>query len=86
MKNGNKGTLAPEQGALASLVAKLPELPKTVRYYDDFDDCVRSIHDFSTIDVAEITTYGEVRRVDFNSFGIELSCLLRHLFFALGTH
>lgn len=83
MKNGNKGTLAPEQGVLASLVAKLPELPKTVRYYDDFDDCVRSIHDFSTIDVAEITTYGEVRRVDFNSFGIELSCLLRHLFFAL---
>lgn len=83
MEHENRGTPGPEQGVLASLVAELPELPRTVRYYDDFDDCVRSIHDFSTVDIVEITTYGEIRRVDFNSFGIELSCLLRHLFFAL---
>ncbi len=70
---------------LTSLVTSLPELPNTVRYYDDFDDCVRSIKQFASSETIEIIAYGDKRIIDFKSFGAGYDCLTKHLFFFLVT-
>ncbi|MFA5824991.1 MAG: site-specific integrase [Gallionellaceae bacterium] len=68
---------------LTSLAASLPELPHTVRYYDDFDDCVRSIQNFATCDSVVLYINGTPANFDFSEFGQDYSYFAKHLFFHL---
>ncbi|WP_197388891.1 hypothetical protein [Ralstonia pseudosolanacearum] len=49
---------------LERMVAALPELPPTIRYYDDFDDKPRSISEVRQTDVFELHINGRMYRLD----------------------
>ena len=65
---------------LPSLLASLPSLPKRVRYYDDFDEKVRSIEDFDSRDDLSFIS-GGVTPLNFSRLGQSYGCLAKHLFF-----
>lgn len=63
-----------------ALLASLPPLPSSVRYYDDFFDTYRSIRHPGALDHWPITTDGETHVIDFSIFG-DLKDLAKHLVF-----
>lgn len=65
---------------LLSLLTALPELPDVVRYYDDFDDKVRSIPNFGSLDACSVFINGTKVSVNFHRFGNFYDQLAKHLF------
>lgn len=63
---------------VAILLAALPPLPSSIRYYDDFFDTYRSIRHPRTLHQWPITTDGETHVIDFSIFG-NLEPLAKHL-------
>jgi integrase len=53
---------------LEQLLASLPPLPSVIRYYDDFDDVVRSITGPSQAPVFDIYRYGTLNRLNFDRY------------------
>lgn len=70
---------------LRQIVRQLPALPPLLRYYDDFDDTTRVIHDPSDAAVFALHVNGGVRHLDFSTYEQSYAMLLRHLFAHLLT-
>lgn len=69
-----------DQGVLCELCRLLPALPSVLRYYDDFDDAVRSIKNPAALAVFEISAFGKKFYVDFARLGEECSVIFKHIF------
>lgn len=68
------------------LYATLPKLPPLIRYYDDFDDRLRSIAEPAKLSRFELSINGVTTTVDFSRFDPRSELLFKHLFiFILGT-
>jgi len=74
--------LSPKE-VIHQVVKQLPPLPMVIRYYDDFDDTLRSIPDPENQNVFEVHFYGTKTHIDFNEFGDDFGTLLKHLFLFL---
>lgn len=85
MKKLNLNSPALKADFLSSLVASLHPLPGTVRYYDDFDEKVRSIENFDSGDDFDIFISGTKVRLNFLRFESDYGCLAKHLFFQFIT-
>lgn len=70
----------PHADPIDALLSALPTLPPTIRYYDDFDDCVRSIPTPVDVDVFEYKYDGQRGSFDFARFDNSCGRLLKHLF------
>jgi len=71
---------------LQRLYAALPKLPPLIRYYDDFDDKLRSIAEPEKQSRFELSINGVAASVDFSRFDPRAALLFKHLFiFILGT-
>ena len=71
---------------LQRLYAALPKLPPLIRYYDDFDDKLRSIAEPEKQSRFELSINGVATSVDFSRFDPRAALLFKHLFvFILGT-
>lgn len=68
------------QEALHELCRLLPALPSALRYYDEFDDAVRSIKNPAALTVFEISIFGKKSYIDFARFGEECSFIFKHVF------
>lgn len=68
-----------EPDALHRLLQALPSLPSSIRYYDDFDDKIRTIADISEASECSIYIYGEIESINFSRYGNRLGVLLKHL-------
>ena len=74
-----------EPSVLESMVASLPELPPVVRYYDDFDDQLRSIPAVRQTDVFGLHINGRMSRLDFGRYPAVYGAVQKHLLvFLLG--
>lgn len=69
-----------QSDVLQSLLASLPDLPNVVRYYDDFDDKVRSIPEFGSLDSCSVFINGKKANIYFDRFGRDYDQLAKHLF------
>lgn len=65
---------------LQSLLASLPGVPNVVRYYDDFDDKVRSIPEYGSLDSCSVYLHGSKVNIYFSRFGRDYDQLAKHLF------
>jgi Site-specific recombinase XerD len=63
---------------VTALLASLPPLPSSIRYYDDFFDTYRSIRQPGTLGLWSITTDGQTREIDFDKFD-HLATLTKHI-------
>lgn len=72
--------IASYAGTLAELCAVLPKLPSVIRYYDEFDDTVRSIKDPFDQPKFEIFFGGQRTFLDFVSAGYECGYVYKHVF------
>jgi len=63
---------------MAAIMANLPPLPSSIRYYDDFFDTYRSIRHPDTLSQWPIITDGQTHVVDFTIFG-DWEELAKHL-------
>jgi integrase len=71
---------APRPGAILDvLLSDLPELPPVLRYYDEFDDQIRTFNDFKNTTSLEFWLYGKRSRVDLEPLSESHACLLKHL-------
>ncbi|MBB4519844.1 hypothetical protein GGD68_008660 [Paraburkholderia fungorum] len=76
---------AAQDDPIEKVLAALPILPPVIRYYDDFDDCVRSISDPEDSGSFEYVYDGAKGAFDFARFGTTYGLLLKHVFaFVLG--
>nr|WP_329760827.1 site-specific integrase [Stenotrophomonas geniculata] len=66
--------------SLRQVVAQVPPLPPVIRYYDDFDDTLRSIRDPAAASRFEIHANGSVINLDFSSVHEVFGELLKHVF------
>ncbi|MFM0008121.1 tyrosine-type recombinase/integrase [Paraburkholderia dipogonis] len=71
---------AAHQDPIERVLAALPILPPVIRYYDDFDDCVRSISDPEGSGSFEYVYDGAKGAFDFARFGTIYGLLLKHVF------
>jgi integrase len=71
------------ESVLQQILTELPPLSSVVRYYDDFDDTLRSITNFSEANVIAVHYGGSKNSINFDSFGKYYGRLLKHLFFFL---
>jgi integrase len=70
---------------LGQLLVSLPPLPSVIRYYDDFDDIVRSISNPSQATVFDIYRYGGLNRLDLGRYPPPFASLQKQmLVFLLG--
>lgn len=65
---------------LREAAAQLPPLPPVIRYYDDFDDKLRSIEDPATARCFSVHANGSVINIDFTSAHGAFGTLLKHVF------
>jgi len=73
------------EDVLEEVVAALPPLPPIIRYYDYFDDTIRSIRAPASLDRFVLVVLGRNRSIDFNRFPGSYGRLLKHTFmFLLG--
>jgi integrase len=61
-----------------SVIAGLPPLPSVIRYYDDFDDTLRSIADPQESAAFVVWINGQQQRLDFSTFARDDASLLKH--------
>ena len=85
MKKLNLNSPALKADFLSATVKSLHPLPRTVRYYDDFDDEVRSIENFNSGGEFDIFIAGTKVRLNFSRFESDYGCLAKHLFFQFIT-
>lgn len=69
--------------AIRDVVDRLPALPPVIRYYDEFDDKLRSIQTPSTAKRFEVHIDGRVVHIDFDKVPDHLGPLLKHVFLHL---
>jgi len=62
---------------LRELCRSLPALPSALRYYDEFDDTVRSIKNPADLVVFEISVFGKSKNINFERLGEESSGSMR---------
>jgi integrase len=62
------------------VLAALPALPPVIRYYDEFDDCLRSISNPEDADSFEYAYDGSKGVFDFTRFEKAYGLLLKHVF------
>lgn len=65
---------------LRELCRLLPPLPSALRYYDEFEDAIRSIKNPNALTIFEISAYGKNFYVDFARLGKDSSVIFRHVF------
>jgi hypothetical protein len=65
---------------LARLCASLPKLPSVLRYYDEFDDTVRSIKNPENQPIFDLLFGGIRTRLDFTRIGNECGLIFKHVF------
>lgn len=68
---------------LREVVAQLPTLPSVIRYYDDFDDTLRSIRDPAAASRFTVHVNGSVVNIDFDLVPEPFGVLLKHVFLRL---
>ncbi|ANB72614.1 integrase [Paraburkholderia phytofirmans OLGA172] len=74
-----------EPSVLESMVSSLPELPPVVRYYDDFDDTLRSVPEVRQADILGLHINGRLFRLDLSRYPSSYGTLQKHLLvFLLG--
>jgi integrase len=66
--------------AVRDIAANLPALPSVIRYYDDFDDQLRSIQNPSIAERFSVHIDGRVVHIDFDTVPEHLAVLLKHVF------
>lgn len=69
-----------ESDLTAQFCALLQPLPSLLRYYDEFDDSTRSIHEPHQARLFEIHVYGSIRKIDFNKRNQHGALILKHVF------
>lgn len=65
---------------LARLCAVLPKLPSVLRYYDEFDDAVKSIKNPEDQEIFDLLFDGTHKRLDFMRMGNECGFIFKHVF------
>lgn len=71
------------QEVIYQVTVQLPELPSVIRYYDDFDDTLRSIFNPETQNIFELHYCGSKVLLAFDQFEASFAVLLKHLFLFL---
>jgi integrase len=79
----NQWTASEAQAWLDQIVRQLPALPPLLRYYDDFDDATRVIHDPARASVFAVHINGGTQYLDFSVYDSGYAALLKHLFLYL---
>jgi hypothetical protein len=62
---------------LESLIACLPKLPTTLRYYDDYNDKYVSIKNPTELDIWPVMYTGRQEKFDFQCFENEIIPLIK---------
>ncbi len=75
----NSATPSSVSDPLATIISHLPILPSVLRYYDDFDQKVRTIHALDAAYVFELHINGSKRKIDLINLQVNFRKLLRHL-------
>lgn len=71
--------VTPPDLVILDIIAHLPPLPPVLRYYDDFDDKVRSINHPGQVNIFEYFINGSKVNVDFSRYGVTFGLLMKHL-------
>lgn len=71
---------SPDTEILRELCRLLPALPSVLRYYDEFEDEVRSIRNPTALTVFEVSAFGKKFYIDFARLGEECSVIFKHVF------
>ena len=83
--NKNILSTSKKQDSVDELLIILPELPLTLRYYDDFNDQIRSINDFSEVRILELHITGGKHNVNFDYYDDGIDVVAKHLLLYLIT-
>ena len=67
---------------LTEILKKLPELPSTVRYLDDFDDEIRTLKGFNFAEEYRIHVNGSIVIINLIEHDVKVSELIKHLIVA----
>ncbi|MCI0152291.1 site-specific integrase [Paraburkholderia sediminicola] len=70
-------------GHIASVVSSLPKLPPIIRYYDEFDDVIRSIASPDKAEAFRLLIYGRIHKLDFVRYPAAYGMLVKQLFLYL---
>lgn len=73
------------QDSVHELLNALPELPSTIRYYDNFNEQIRSIKNFNIVRILDLQITGETHKIFFDNYDDEIDVLAKHLFLYLIT-
>lgn len=65
--------------AIEEIVRSLPELPPVIRYYDDFEDKIRTIKELDALSSVSLNLDGKKIRIDFGVFG-HARTIFKHIF------
>lgn len=79
-------TIDEDSDVLARLCASLPRLPSVLRYYDEFDDTIRSINNPEDQTIFELLLNGTRTRLEFARLGPECSFIFKHVFAFILVH
>ena len=77
--NQNHQQVSSPPSLLLQILQQLPDLPSNIRYYDDFDDKLRTLKDIKHATKCEIYVNGTRVYLYFDRFSDELSTLAKHL-------
>jgi integrase len=69
-----------QNDTIEKVLAALPALPPVIRYYDEFDDCLRSISNPEDAEFFEYVYDGSKGEFNFTRFGKTYGLLLKHVF------
>ncbi len=75
-----------ENNLLAQLCTVLSPLPSVLRYYDEFDDSIRSIRNPADEQVFELKVHGVACNIDFSKRRIECATIFKHVFALMLVH
>lgn len=69
------------EDVLGAINQTLPRIPEVIRYYDDFDDRIRSISRFSEEMIVSVYCNGRKYYISFGEFSVEYRQIMKSLFF-----
>ncbi|WP_244097693.1 site-specific integrase [Burkholderia anthina] len=72
-----------DDDVIGLLCASLPELPPAIRYYDDFDDKLRSIRTPGEQSIFELSINGNRVNVDFSRLDERCAFVFKHVFLCI---
>lgn len=67
------------ESVIQDIISQLPPLPPVLRYYDDFDDKLRSINHPDKSSVFEFHLNGSKSNINFSRFDENIELLMKHL-------